>query len=199
MKTPPAGCRLTATKFRAFAVEFNKREGKMAETTPVTGTTPPRPTPPDSWRYLREEMDRLFDRVATGFSAPLRAFDLPTAFRAGPWFGTPIPAVDITEDEGSYRIIAEIPGLGPDDVAVTVSGNLLTIRGEKQEAREQKENGYHLNERRFGSFERSFTLPEGVDRDRIGAEFAKGVLTLTLPKSADGRAEQRKIEVKAAP
>lgn len=175
----------------------------MAENVPVAGTaaaTPVRPTAPDPWRSLREEMDKLFDRFAIGLS-PMslqRLFDLPSAFRTGTWPGMPLPAVDITEDETGYRIVAEIPGLGAEDVEVAVSGNALTIKGEKQEAKEQKEKGYHLSERRFGAFERSFTVPEGVDRDRITAEFGKGILTLMLPKSSEAKAATKKIEVKPA-
>lgn len=176
----------------------------MAETSSAVtgpGATPPRPTVPDPWRSMREEMDKLFDRFATGFNVPAlqRAFGLPAGIGAGTWFGMPLPAVDITEDDGAYRIIAEIPGLGAEDVEITMSGNTLTIQGEKREFKEQKDKGYHLSERRFGAFERSFTVPEGVDRDRIGAEFAKGVLTLTLPKSAEAKASRKKIEIRTAP
>jgi HSP20 family protein len=144
-------------------------------------------------------MDRLFDRFATSFGIPaLRAFDLPARFSTGAWFGAPMPAVDITEDETLYRIVAEIPSLGAQDVEVSMSGNTLTMKGEKQETKERKDKGYHLSERRFGAFERSFGVPEGVDRDRISAEFANGVLTLSLPKSAEPKTAKKKIEVKAA-
>jgi HSP20 family protein len=77
-----------------------------------------------------------------------------------------------------------------------VNGN-LTIKGEKQEEKEEKKKGYYLRERHFGSFERSFGLPEGVDADKIEATFKKGVLTLTLPKKPEAQKPEKKIEVKA--
>ncbi len=72
----------------------------------------------------------------------------------------------------------------------------LTIKGEKREEKEEKRENYHLSERRFGSFQRSFQLPRGVDRDRIEARFDKGVLTVVLPKTAEAAARQKKIEIK---
>ncbi len=80
---------------------------------------------------------------------------------------------------------------------MTVSGDTLTIKGEKRQEKEEKEENYYLCERSFGSFQRSFTLPAGVDRDKISSELAKGVLTITLPKTAEAQRQQKKIEVKA--
>jgi HSP20 family protein len=80
---------------------------------------------------------------------------------------------------------------------VSLSGDTLTIKGEKRDEREEKAKNYHLSERRYGSFQRSFTLPDGVDRDEIDASFAAGVLKLTLPTTAESVKQQRKIEVKA--
>lgn len=76
---------------------------------------------------------------------------------------------------------------------------MLTIKGEKKESREEKAENFHLSERRFGSFQRVFQLPRGVDRDRIEADFDKGVMTVTRPKTAEAAARQRKIEVKQQP
>jgi HSP20 family protein len=84
----------------------------------------------------------------------------------------------------------------PSNVDVSVSGDTLTIKGEKRQEKEEKEENYYLCERSFGSFQRSFTLPAGVDRDKIGSELAKGVLTITLPKTAEAQ-QQKEIEVKA--
>ena len=78
-----------------------------------------------------------------------------------------------------------------------VNGN-LTIKGEKQEEKEEKKKDYYLHERRFGSFERSFEVPEGVDADKIEASFKKGVLSVTLPKKPEAQKPAKKIEVKAA-
>jgi len=81
---------------------------------------------------------------------------------------------------------------------VKLANGVLTIKGEKQEEKEEKKKDYYLRERSYGSFERSFQLPEGVDTDKIEAGFKKGVLTLTLPKSAEAQKTEKKIAVKAA-
>jgi HSP20 family protein len=113
-------------------------------------------------------------------------------------FGAAVPAVDITEDDKGYRIAAELPGMSEKDIDVSISGDMLTIKGEKRQEREEKEKNRYLSERSYGMFQRSFPLPEGVDRDKISADFSKGVLTLTLPKTADAQKQQKKIEVKAS-
>ena len=82
------------------------------------------------------------------------------------------------------------------DVEVSLSGTTLTIKGEKKQEREEKDKGYYLSERSYGSFQRAFTLPEGADGEKIAASFANGVLTVTVPKTA--QAAPKKIEVKAA-
>ncbi len=149
---------------------------------------PPAPMGPpslDPWRSFRREMDRLFDQVWPG------GFAFPSLRRAFE------PAMDLVEDDRAFRITAELPGLSEKDIDVTISGDMLTIKGEKREEREEKGRNYYVSERRFGSFQRSFTLPEGVDRDKIEAKFQDGVLTLTLPKTPEAVKQQKKIEVKA--
>jgi len=84
------------------------------------------------------------------------------------------------------------------NVEVKVANGNLTIMGEKQEEKEEKKKDYYLHERHFGSFERSFEIPEGVDADKIEANFKKGVLTVTLPKKPEAQKPAKKIEVKAA-
>jgi HSP20 family protein len=114
-----------------------------------------------------------------------------------PSVGSAMPAIDFSEDDKAYHIAAELPGMTEKDIDVSLSGDTLTIRGEKRDEREEKTKNYHLSERRYGSFQRSFTVPAGVDRDNIDASFSAGVLKLTLPKTADAVKQQRKIEVKA--
>jgi HSP20 family protein len=80
---------------------------------------------------------------------------------------------------------------------VKFAEGVLTIKGEKQEEREEKKKGYHMSERGFGSFERTFQVPEGIDADKIKASFKKGVLAITLPKTVEARRAERKITVKA--
>lgn len=111
--------------------------------------------------------------------------------------GLAAPAMDFTEDEKTYRLTAELPGMSEKDIDVQMSGDMLTIKGEKRQEKEEKAENYYVSERRFGSFQRSFTLPDGIDRDKIEAGFEKGVLTITLPKTPETVKEQKKIEVKA--
>jgi HSP20 family protein len=144
-------------------------------------------------------MDRLFDKFASGVGMPLRRiFDADMPFRLGTALTMPHPAIDVTEDAGGYRLTAELPGMTESDIEVALADDTLTVKGEKKEATETTETNYYLSERSYGSFRRSFVLPEGVDPDKIGAEFAKGVLTVTLPKVAGAAVEPKKIEVKAA-
>jgi HSP20 family protein len=95
------------------------------------------------------------------------------------------------------EITAELPGMDEKNIEVKVTDGILTIKGEKQEEKEEKKKDYYLHERHFGSFERSFGLPEGVDINKIEAAFKKGVLTVTLPKKPEAQKPAKKIEVKA--
>jgi HSP20 family protein len=108
------------------------------------------------------------------------------------------PAIDLVEKDGGYEITAELPGLDEKNVEVKLSNHTLTITGEKSEEKEDKRKDYYLSERRYGSFQRSFQLPEGVDADKIDAQFAKGVLTVKLPKTAEAKKAEKKITVKTA-
>ncbi|HVY15356.1 MAG TPA: Hsp20/alpha crystallin family protein [Rhodopila sp.] len=162
-------------------------EVKKAPSTPAT---------PDAWRALRSEMERLFDRFAGGFGAPSfgRVFEMFPSFATAT--SLPVPAVDITEDDAAYKITAELPGLTEKDVEVSLSDDGLTIKGEKSAESEKKEKNCYLSERSYGAFERSFTLPSGVQADKIAASVTNGVLTVTIPKGA--AATKKTIEVKAA-
>ncbi|MDA8252979.1 MAG: Hsp20/alpha crystallin family protein [Rhodospirillales bacterium] len=159
-----------------------------------------RTTPvPDTLRSFRADMDRLFDRFAGSFGMPSlwRMFDAPgLGFESS--MALPNPAVDIAEDATAYKVTAELPGMSEKDIEVMLSGDRLMLKGEKRQETEQKEENFHLAERTWGSFQRSFLLPQDVDREKIAAEFAKGVLTLTLPKTAQAQQQQKQIEIKAA-
>jgi len=170
-------------------------------TTPVeVKKTAPAPATTDSWRSFRTEMDRLMDRFAGGFGLPSlrRMFDMAPPFGADTVLAMPAPAMDVTEDDAGYRLTAELPGMDETDIEVVLTDGMLTIKGEKKLEKEEKDKDYYLSERSYGVFRRSFALPEGVDRDKVGAAFAKGVLTVTLPKTAAAKTEPTKIEVKAA-
>ena len=93
-----------------------------------------------------------------------------------------MPTVDISETENGYEIRAELPGVSEDDVNVSLTDNVLTVKGEKRQEAETEGKNYHRVERRYGNFQRRFTLPSDVETDDIKAEFSDGVLTLSIPK-----------------
>jgi HSP20 family protein len=104
------------------------------------------------------------------------------------------PPVDVVEQENAYELRIELPGIKPEEVDVSVDGNTLTVRGERNISDEQrKKDGYYRLERRYGKFQRTFTLPQTVDAGSIGADLSNGMLTLTLPKKE--LAKPRKIAV----
>jgi HSP20 family protein len=105
-----------------------------------------------------------------------------------------VPTVDIRETEEGYEVIAEVPGLKPEEIEVTLSGDVLTLKGEKKEEREETKGEYHLVERRYGSFHRSFRLPEPVARERLAATHKEGLLRVTLPKALGEKTT--KVEVR---
>ncbi len=149
------------------------------------------------WRpfdALRREVDRLFDNFGHGFWPTRRVFDFE------PWRQAALaaPAVDIAESEKAYEVTAELPGMDEKSIEVKLANGFLIIKGEQQEDKEEKKKDYYLRERRFGSFERSFEVPEGVDTDNVQATFKKGVLTVMLPKKPEAQKPAKKIEVKAA-
>ena len=165
----------------------------MATTTPVEvkKAVPGRTSSIEPWRSFRDEMDRLFNRFSNGFGVP--AFEPFSRFDAE----FAVPAVDVAEDDKGYTITAELPGIEEKDVDVSVSGDMLTIKGEKKKEREEKDKNHYISERSYGSFQRAFSLPDGIDQGKIAANFAKGVLTVTLPKNTEAQ-KSKKIEVKAA-
>ena len=129
---------------------------------------------------LRREIDRLFEDT----------FGHDAARVAG-W----TPAVDVREDNREIALEVELPGIKPSEVEVTAENGVLTIRGEKQSTtREENEGRYHVVERSYGSFSRSFQLPQGVDETRIEAEFLDGLLIVHVPKAA--LPQPRRIEIR---
>jgi len=112
------------------------------------------------------------------------------------WRRATRPAVDLVEREKDYLVTAELPGMSEKDVELKLVNDMLTIKGEKKEQKEVKRKDYHISERRYGSFERSFRVPDGVDGDRIEASFNKGVLTVTLSKRPEAIKAARTIDIK---
>ncbi len=160
--------------------------------------TPERPSASRDWRpfeSLRNEVERLFDEF--DWRAPLRraALDLDPIWRRELTWGQ-IPAVDVVEKDKAYEVTAELPGMDEKNIEVKVANGTLTIKGEKSEDKEEKRKNYYLAERRYGSFERRFQIPQGVDTGKIEASFKKGVLTITLPKTPEAQAAEKTIAVK---
>ncbi len=133
-------------------------------------------------RYA-EPFDQLFDTFFGNGGRPANGNSLMRA-----------PETDVLETEREIRVITEMPGLRRENIEIDVENNVLTIRGEKREQRTEGEQGrWHLAERRYGTFTRSFVLPRDVDADSIQAGFQDGVLTVTVPKSE--KARRRRIEI----
>jgi len=148
---------------------------------------------------LQRQVDRLFEDFEDGFFRfpsfrPL--FEIEPISRSD--FGVLIPPADVVEKDDAYQITTELPGMDEKNIEVKVANQMLTIRGEKKDEKEEREEGYRLSERRYGSFQRTFRMPEGVDVDKIEAGFKNGLLTVTLPKTAETQQPQKTINVKAA-
>jgi HSP20 family protein len=136
---------------------------------------------------FRNSMDRLFDEsfVSTprgfGFIAPIGAANL---------------AIDMYETKDDVVVKAALPGIKPEQVEVTITGDTLTIHGESKEENEVKEENYVRKERRFGSFSRCVTLPSGLKADKADATFENGVLTLKIPKTEESKPKTIKVKMK---
>jgi HSP20 family protein len=144
----------------------------------------------DPFVTFRREVDRMFDDFFSGVGA--RATQ-----HWGGGFGV-VPTVDVTDAEKEMVVTAELPGLDEKDFEVTLSGDVLTIKGEKKEETENRNGGAYYVERRFGSFSRSVRLPFTVEDGQIDAKYDKGVLTVRVPKPAEAQRPVRRIEVKAS-
>jgi HSP20 family protein len=107
-----------------------------------------------------------------------------------------LPACDVFEDQTAVKIVAELPGVKPEDVKLSLENNVLTIRGEKKQEAEERTERVHRYERSYGSFERAFVLPSTVDGDNISAQYQNGVLSVIVPKAE--RARPREIPVRTA-
>ncbi len=151
----------------------------------------------DAWHEFRREMDRVFDKMSEGFGLP--SFSFPSIEHFWPHNGTAaLPAVDMSGDDKAYKVTAELPGIDEKDVEVTVGDDYVTLKAEKRQEHEDKGKDRYVSERSYGLFQRTFALPDDVDRNAVDAKFAKGVLTITLPKTANAKPQAKKIEVKAA-
>jgi len=134
---------------------------------------------------LQREMNRLFDDFfgRDFFVEPFRGM--------GEWR----PAMDVAETDNAVLVKTELPGLDAKDVEISLSGDVLTIKGEKKEEKEEKTKSFHRVERHYGSFERAIRLPASVKADKVEATFKNGVLTIELPKTEESKAKSVKIKV----
>jgi HSP20 family protein len=152
------------------------------------GTVAPRYR--DPFAQMRDEMDRVFDSFL-GRSLFGRPSTLPRMELAA----VVDPDIDIRENDKEIIFEAELPGIDEKDVQVALRDGILSLKGEKKSERDEKEETYHLVERSFGSFERSFRLPDTADQDKITADFNKGVLRVVVPKRAEAVQAEKKIPI----
>jgi len=136
---------------------------------------------------FRDQMNRLFEDFWG------REWGLEPLFGGErPWS----PALDVAETGDMVVVKAEVPGIDPKEIEVSATGDALTIKGEKRQAKEDKSETYHRVERTYGAFERTVPLPQGLDLDKVAASFKDGVLTITFPKKEEHKPKQIAVEVK---
>lgn len=147
----------------------------------------------DLFLDLREQMDRLFDNF---FGTTVEPFGWGREGRVAM-----MPRVDVSETPDAITIKADLPGLDEKDVELTLDGGVLTLKGEKKAEKEEKDEAkhYHVVERSYGSFLRTFRLPDTVEADKVAATFDKGVLTITMPKTVEGESRVRRIDIGGEP
>jgi HSP20 family protein len=138
---------------------------------------------------FRDEMTGLFDRFFRDPWGTSMLESVPARFGWG-------PRIDLAESEDAVIVTAEMPGVDPKEVDLNVTGNLLTIRGQKKQEKEEKGRNYHYVERHYGAFQRAIQLPSSVNPDKVDAAFKNGILTVTLAKRAD--AKPKRITVRNA-
>jgi len=129
-------------------------------------------------------MDRLWDSFFEG--RPTRR-----ASEEGEW----LPSLDVSETKGDLVVKAELPGIDPKNIDISLNEGVLTIKGEKRREKEEKEEGYHLVERSYGSFTRSIRLPREIQNEKINASYKNGILKITLAKSEEAKKKEIKIKV----
>ena len=132
---------------------------------------------------VRREMDRLWDSFLEG--------GLRKRGEEGEW----LPSLDVAETKNELVVKAEVPGMDPKDIDISLSDGVLTIKGEKKREKEEKEADYHVVERSYGSFLRSVQLPKEVQSDKISASYKNGILRITLSKSEEAKKKEVKVKV----
>lgn len=143
------------------------------------------------FEVLHREMNELFDTFMREFGGG----GLPSLW-SEPMVGRIHPRFDVAETEDAIQVTAELPGLDEKDIQVTLDNNILTVRGEKKQEREEKKKNYYMSERSYGEFQRVIPLPTEVEADKVKAHFKKGVLNITLPKTQKALTEGRRIQIR---
>lgn len=138
---------------------------------------------------FQKEMNRLFENFSDDM------FSLSPMKRTQQEISAAFPKMDVSETDKEFKVSAELPGMDEKDIDVSVSNEVLTIKGEKKAEKEDKKPNYYRMERSYGSFQRSIPLPSEVEKDKIKANFKKGVLNIVLPKSEKAVKESKKIEI----
>jgi len=138
------------------------------------------------WRGFRTEIDRLFE----DFFSPQRGLSTSRSSSGQSFWA---PAVDVSENQDSFVVHAELPGIKQEDIDIELENNVLTLKGQRNFERKDEKENYHFVERSYGSFFRSFTLPRNVDPNGIQASFADGVLSISIPKAEE--AKPRKVQI----
>jgi HSP20 family protein len=148
---------------------------------------------------LHKDMDRLFDDFWKG-STRLSSLTTPwQPMSSTPWAHSEVmPRLDETEDDKAFHVRVELPGMDQEDVDITLSNGMLTIRGEKKREEEEKGKDFYRKERSFGAFRRTLPIPADVDEQAIQASFKRGVLYIDLPKTEEARKKVTHIDIKAA-
>ncbi len=140
----------------------------------------------DPFRYLldlQDDMNRLFD---------VSLARMPKEVLPSEW----VPSMDVSEEKDKYVIKADLPGIEQDDIEIEVQDNVLTVKGQRKEEKEEKDKNYLRRECFYGSFERSLTLPTDVDADKAQADYKNGILLISLPKKEQKKAKQIKLASK---
>lgn len=142
---------------------------------------------------FQNEMNRLFNGT---LHRPGKKGSLFRSGEKGNGGALWAPAVDIIDEKDDIRVRADLPGMKKEEIEVSVNNDTLSIKGEKREEKEIKEKDYVRSERYYGAFHRSFTLPAGVDSQKVNAAYKDGVLEITLPKREDAKPKQIKVDIK---
>jgi HSP20 family protein len=171
--------------------EMKKQSTELATKEAKQATTP---TPFGFMRRFATDMEKLFEDFE-GFRLPSifgrEFFPFTSQFEHVDWS----PEIEVRQDNGHFKVRTDLPGLEKDDVKVELTNNLLTISGERKEEKEEKREGYYRSERNYGSFCRQVPLPEGAKTDTATAEFADGVLQITM-QAPEREPKARRLEIK---